>query len=517
MSAAPARTAPASASTPGTLRRVFMMTFAGVLLMQLAWILTLPAFGGMDEFDHAFRAASVARGEVVGGGPTAHGRGGQVVVPADLARAASRMCASYDYTGRDNCHPVKSNHDGTVVIDSAASSYNPVYYAVAGTLSRPFHGASTDVAARCVTAMMAAALLAWAVVVTRRRTRSKWPFLALMVVTTPTLVYSSAVTSPNGVGYAAAALVWSTALAFVASDRPPPLLAFTVGSVALLVTHSTNLVWLVLIAATVLMLRSRAYWLGWIGSHRGGVLRSGAVVLATALASAAWILVQKTNHVDVDDSLTRHYWPSVPALVGQWAVWCLQTIGAFPLRDQPAPLIAYVMWLVPFVALMVAGWRAADRRLRLAMTLVALAWLLVPTVATVRTYELIGFAWQGRYALPLAAGLPLLAAFALSARGREPRRMTVRGTLALCVLAQALCVTAVAAHSYRSEFAPSVVPGAAGAITAAVLALLGGWSLALGLTWRLTPPGEVGRAATPDTVETSRVVAPPATDPVGAK
>ena len=39
-------------------RRVFVGMFVGVLLLQTAWILILPAFGGMDEFDHVFKAAS---------------------------------------------------------------------------------------------------------------------------------------------------------------------------------------------------------------------------------------------------------------------------------------------------------------------------------------------------------------------------------------------------------------------------------------------------------------------------
>jgi hypothetical protein len=473
---------PGPAMTWSSPRRVFLATLVGVLLLELAWILTLPAFGGMDEFDHSFRAESVAHGHVRGGAPTAHGRGGQVVVPEDLAAAASRMCGSYDYTGHDNCHPVKRLSGGMVVIDSGASSYNPVYYAVVGTLARPFHGANMDFAARVVTALVAAALLAWAALVTRARSRSTWPFLALVVVTTPTLVYSAAVTSPNGVGYAAGALVWSAALCFVASDRPPPVTAFAVGSVVLLVSHSTGFIWLAVTALAVVILRPRSEWIVWVRRNSLRVLAAGSMVLVAALGCLGWILTQKTNFVAIDDSVVRHTFPSVAGMLGQWAVWCLQTIGAFPIRDQPAPLIVYPMWLVPFVLLMLLGWRAAGTRVRAAMVLVTLAWLLIPTGATVKTYAALGYAWQGRYALPLSVGLPILAGLALAGRRREPSRTTVLGVLALCALAQAICVVNVAARGTRSEFAPSVVAGTPGAVVAGLLALAGGAVISLALT-----------------------------------
>jgi hypothetical protein len=478
-------------TTWATPRRVFLTTLVGVLLLELAWVLTLPAFAGMDEFDHAFRSAAVAHGQVRAGPRSAHGRGGQVEVPKDVAAAASAMCGSYDYTGHDNCHPVRHLDDGMVTIDSAASSYNPVYYAVVGTIARPFHGADTDFAARIVTALIAAALLAWAALVTRARSRSTWPFLALVVATTPTLVYSAAINSPNGVGYAAGVLVWSAALCFVASEKPPPMTAFAVGSSVLLVSHSTGFIWLAVTALAVVVLRPRSEWIEWVRHNSRRVLGAASVVLVVALGSLGWILTQKTNFVVVDDTVARHTWPTVPAVLGQWVVWCFQSIAAFPIRDNPAPLIVYPMWLVPFVMLLLLGWRAASGRVRVAMVLIALAWLLIPTAATIKTYASLGYAWQGRYALPLSVGLPILAGLTLAARRREPSRTTVLGVLGLCTVAQAISVAAVAVRGTRSEFAPSMIAGTPGAVAAAVLTLAGGVVFSFALT-RSRPPTDHG-------------------------
>ena len=40
-----------------------LLLVVGALLTQAAWLLSVPAFRGVDEFDHVYRAAAVARGE----------------------------------------------------------------------------------------------------------------------------------------------------------------------------------------------------------------------------------------------------------------------------------------------------------------------------------------------------------------------------------------------------------------------------------------------------------------------
>ena len=86
---------------------------AAALLVQAAWILALPAFRGIDEFDHVYKAAAVAHGQLLDEAPPETGRGGLIPVPEDVVAAASAMCDSYDYTGRGNCHPVEHVGAGT--------------------------------------------------------------------------------------------------------------------------------------------------------------------------------------------------------------------------------------------------------------------------------------------------------------------------------------------------------------------------------------------------------------------
>src|SRR3954451_20163679 len=97
-----------------------------LLALQVAWILTVPPFRGIDEFDHAYRAAAVAHGQwLPRASASVHGHGDYVEVPPALVRAAEPICASYTYTNHDNCQG--ADRVGSYVeVASGAARYNPV-------------------------------------------------------------------------------------------------------------------------------------------------------------------------------------------------------------------------------------------------------------------------------------------------------------------------------------------------------------------------------------------------------
>ena len=143
----------------------------GLAILQALWIVTVPPFRASDEFDHAYRAAAVARGQWEATDPAADGRGTLVSVPADLVTAAHAQCADLSYTGHDNCNPAQRNDDGTVLVASGAGAYNPVYYWVVGTIARPFEGAAALYAMRVASAalcLLFMGLAAWALSLRRR-------------------------------------------------------------------------------------------------------------------------------------------------------------------------------------------------------------------------------------------------------------------------------------------------------------------------------------------------------------
>ncbi len=454
-------------------RRLFLLVLAAALLIQTAWILALPAFRGIDEFDHVYKAEAVAHGELLDSGGTLHGRGGLLTVPDDVVGAASAMCASYEYTGHDNCHPVEHVGNGMVTVASGASTYNPTYYAVVGLMARPFHGAASDFVMRGATAILAALLLAWAAVVTSGWARNRWPLLALLVTATPVLIYSTAIASPNGVGYAAACLLWAAALGLVEDPRRPRLVALTTAALIMMATHTTGVMWLACLALVMLVVQPLQRWRALLRSAPRAFGGAAAVIALGGLACVAWILLAKTNAIRSPGVGSQHL--ALSDLANGQVVWALQTIAAFPMRDEPAPGIVYILWLVPFIGLMVMGIRRASRRLRLAALLLLTIWVVIPVVLSYASYAAEGLAWQGRYALPLAIGFPALAGLALSRREAQPDRATAAIAVTLCALAQAISCGWVAWHGADLDLSAtfaSVLPGALALIP--VLALAGG-------------------------------------------
>ncbi len=458
---------PSPSSTRVNARNAFLLTFAALMLVQLAWILAVPAFLGNDEVDHDFKAEAVAHGQFLDTGAAAHGRGGLVRVPGDVVDAASAVCERHKYTGPDNCRAVERFDDGSVTVATAASRYQPAYYVIAGLTARPFHGFGSLYALRVTTAVISALLLAWAVLVTRRWAATAWPFVALGVAVTPVFLNSTSTGAPNGVGFAAACLLWSAAMGLVERPGFAAWAALTTGASVMLVTHTSNGVWLASIALVLALRLPHHAWRELLRLQVRGARLSMAAVASVVMLAGAWILIARTNALD----------PEVPGAHGVSAarlavlqfVWAFQTIGAFPSRAEMAPTPVYALWLVPFALLMVAALRYGARRQRVMLGVLLVLWVAIPMTLTVISYRHLGAAWQGRYGLPLAVGFPIVAGAVLDRYGPVLRRPLVMVTVAVLGLAHVWSIFAVARDQIHKGF-PS---------TPAALLLGGPWTVGL--------------------------------------
>jgi hypothetical protein len=393
-------------------------------LMQLAWILTLPPATGIDEFDHIHRAASVGAGhwgysrEEI---DPKVGRGGLIPVPKDIVAATKPGCESFIYVGRANCNAYADADHGLVEIACAAARYNPLFYAVVGYPGSLFQGMTALTAMRVVTALLSAAMVGLGAIALRTWARTGWPLLGLFLAATPTVIYSSSVTSPNGLNIVSGLTLWAAFLGLLrfaddATSRRRLLTIATIAAVTLVNTHTLGLLWLALIVATVAIQRGR-WALPRIPLPERRQVRARLVVVGLGVAFAAtWILLARTNS-PAQDRTTFHsqWWPQV--LEVGLPLWPLQAIAAFPVRDEPAPLAVYAIGVTMMLALAVVAirllWRRRDRNSLLAIVFVAFLSYAIPVVLTAFTFRYIGLAWQGRYEMPFTGGLLLLFAFAL--------------------------------------------------------------------------------------------------------
>ncbi len=418
--------------------RITLLAVCGLGIFQLAWILSLIPYYGIDEFDHGLRASAVAEGHFSNEGelPSGHGRGDLVYVRKDVAAAAGPACAMRSYTSKFNCVPLRHLDDGEVEILSAAARYNPTYYAVAATVAKPAHGNANMYVMRAVTAVWCLVFFGLAVWLLLGFTRRAWPLIALFVAVLPTTVYASTVVAPNGVELFAGIALWLALLARVharESDAPREsfvsCLTIALSAGAMVNTHTLGLLCLGLVLVAF------AAWTG-IGKAVHALVPRGRreiivmVLLAVAiLFELVWVLLSKVNNPSLEGfDINGSPWPSVANGI---ILWPLQTIAAFPMRDETAPLLTYAIELTAIITLVVVALRLTRVRSRRGAVILGIAAVsfLVPAVLTLMTYHQIGNAWQGRYLLPFSVGLILLPGL-VTDQIDLPQRVTRVGTVA---------------------------------------------------------------------------------------
>jgi hypothetical protein len=383
----------------------FCWTLLGVTLLQAAWILTVPPFRGIDEFDHAFKAAAVAGGDwSYAHRPSHEGWGEFVKAPTSLIQAATPVCEAYPYTSDDNCRPSGVPQSGESEVASSAARYNPVYYAVVGPVGRLFEGTSAVYAMRALSALICALLVAWSMGVARSWARSAWPTVTILLAATPVVTYSTTVVAPNGVELCAALLLWVSLLGMVRTTGHSMRFAVpaTVAAIPLVTVRTLGPLWFVLIVLTCGLLLSGTAR-RWMVTQSQLRVAAGIVAVFVALATM-WSLLARTNAVPGDAGLGSA-WRVAPA---ETVLWILQSIAAFPTRTDPAPGLVYVAAAVPWLVVSAIAWRVAERRARLTLVGLVAVSTLIPLTFLLATYSAAGTLWQGRYSYPYAMGFVLI-------------------------------------------------------------------------------------------------------------
>ncbi len=437
-----------------------LLAVVGFLLLQAVWVATVPPFRGSDEFDHAYRAAAVARGQWVTTERVEQdrGRGLLVAVPASLVAAAHGQCDTLAYTGPDNCAVARVRADGLVDVGSGAGNYHPAFYWLVGTAALPLSGDAALYAMRAAAALLCAAfvgLAAWSAT----RVRSRWALAGLLVALTPVLVYSTALPAPNGLEMCTAAALW-TSLLSLSSDHMERdvdrrverrlLLVAVVSAVVLGTLRLLGPLYVVAIVALVVAWDPRGT-LAVVRRHARGVA-VGAGLVAAAAAGQVWWTLGPSRAGAAD--------PGPPETsLDPWygVVWAMQSIAAFPYRDQIAPAAVYAAAGALVVALLVLGLRSVERRGRWVLLAALALALLLPYAATLATLDGLGVIWQGRYGLPAGMGFVVLSGYAAATRHPGPPPWAA-GVLA-AVWGVAHAVGAV--HVRQQELADNPVSAAA--------------------------------------------------------
>ena len=438
------------------MRRLPAFLLLGVFaLAQTGYLLAVPAFRGPDEFDHAYRASSVAEGHWWAGQEVPADGGGYLLkVDQSLPEAAFEACDALTYPGPDNCIPVSSpDENGLVEIASTAATYNPFWYALTGTVAAQFSGDNFLFALRATNLLFVGAILLLALAQASMSAHPVWPVAGIAVAFTPILGFSTTVAAPNGVTYAAGILLWSSILRIASAATPTrsSWIGVGLGASLVMLTHTTGLLFVPLIAVcTVPLLWHRRSRL--VNEWRLQSLLVVVSVLVIAVLCATWVLAAGTN--DPDDS--GDSFGSIPLDV-VWRgpfLWFLQSIATLAFRNEVAPVPVYAIGAVVVVVLIILSVRHSQRSQLVSLGLIVLGTLCVPLALTILTYDALGVAWQGRYALPLSVGVVLVSTHALStATGLRDQWVLPTILISAMVVTHALTLVALV-ESFRTPISP---------------------------------------------------------------
>lgn len=399
---------------PVTAGRAFWLAFVGFFLLGTAWAGALPVNGTYDEKHHIIRAYAVADGQWLPDGVD-HQR-----APADLL-PENADCAWNPRPPRPaSCQRPVAEH-GLASVPTNAARYNPVYYLPVGVPIRLVPDGTGILLGRLVSALLSALLLGaavWAAAQVSRLT-----IAAVALVATPTVVNLAGAINPSGLEISAGVLLFAALLAlFGAPDgRRRTLLALAGVAAFLLLTirHLGPVLLAIDLLAVALLMgpaRVRAEL-----RRRDARVWFGGFAAAGLAATVAWFLLARSP---VGEGPAGPLNLSAGEIVDGLLTYRLrfyvrQIVGQFGYGETTMSPYAILLWYALIaVVVLPALWRGGAR-VRLVMLgllvagfgfLVGLEVLFLPKGA-----------WfsHSRYALPVLAGVVLIAAWGWRGPGRS--------------------------------------------------------------------------------------------------
>ncbi|MBT8224868.1 MAG: DUF2142 domain-containing protein [Dactylosporangium sp.] len=433
----------------GGATRSWALAFVAFFLAIGAWSIAAPYNAIPDEQDHIIRAAGVVSGQIAPDPTDAvRGSGAFQTVPAGLIRDDG--CWMFDSTVSAACAPGAGSDRTLVEVGSGAGRYHPAYYAIVGLPLRLLPGWPGVILARLISAALTAALLAGALVTILRHSRHRLMLAGLLVAATPMVGFLGGAINPNGVEIAAGIGFFTAGIVLLLGGSGlagAPERSSGLGDAARRAASTTGVVWLAGLSAVALaMLRTTGLLFLAFGllallvpasmSRLRALWRTPAirwwcgVLTVTVITSVSWIILMRTSDLGDFNPGGITYSPSQAVLLNMslWPGYFDEMVGVTGWLDTRMAAPAYMIWesaaaFVVILALVFGSWRDRWR-----MFVVFTGGFLLPLAVQIRATNTVGFITQGRYLLPMLAGVALLAGFVIEERGSDalPSRRIIR-------------------------------------------------------------------------------------------
>ena len=440
-------------------RRVFTVAFALVFLSMAAWSLATPLYASPDEPAHVLRAVSLDHGQLIGRSIGSDSNPNtSVTVPASIGEGSRYpVCFAFKILIPASCARPLTTSGTEVRVETSAGRYPPLYYAIVGLPSWVSESTGGLYAMRLVSAALSALFVALAVMSICAWSRRKFMLVGVLLALTPMTLFLGGVVNPNGPEICAGLCTWVAGLVLVLerTDDPPRglVVVLTASTVMLMLSRGISPLWAALIAAVLAVLAGREAIMSLL--RRRSLRVPLAVVALSALAAVAWVVVAHANDLMVGESTSNSGSQLLLALWGLSGSWLQQMIGVFGWLDTPAPLLTYLVWYVAIGAVVLLAFSSARARGNVALLFLVALVVLVPMAISYREAHRLGLFWQGRYILPMATGIPILAT-ALIDGAAVVEAIRSRLTVLLCL---AVGVADVAAFYTAQRRYASGLPG----------------------------------------------------------
>ena len=302
--------------------------------------------------------------------------------------------------------------------------YPPLFYAMVGWPTRVMDGGTGIYWMRFTSVAAAAALAGLALTSLRRRLGPALAWATVVAAITPEVAYLAGSVNPNGLEIAGALALWA-GLAAVLGDRirsipvrRTDVVACVAGAVALGLTRSLGPLFTIFVTGAMIVAHGRP---GLAQLRDRTFQRLLGAIAAVVVVGGAWVAASghlgsvPGGAVDPNSSVLEQ-------LVERIDDWIQQMIALFGWVDTGPVLTAVWAWLAIVVVLVGTAWLTGRSWLAGCTVILTVIVALTPVVLQYPGADDQGIAWQGRYGLALAVGIPVLAAMTIAQYGTATMR-----------------------------------------------------------------------------------------------
>jgi hypothetical protein len=388
----------------------FLWLYVSILAATSLWALATPLYGSPDELAHARKAAATVRGESIGRRTVGPSKAYRTFLLPNVFAQGNPSCFAFQPLQAADCQVIHKD-PGQSNLVSTASLYPPLYYAWTGLPS--LLTTSTDVLyfMRIMSAAICSFFLAIGLWMLRYIPAPRTLIVGVAAAVTPMVLFLSGMVNPSALEIASAFAVWVGAcnILRLGPRTPTWMLAIAVLSACVLsLTRTLSPLWLLLIFLVLVIGLGHKQGLQLLKTGRGII--SVACVSGAVLVQSAWVVGYGLLNV-TDQTLGIHSSDSavLRGAAGEINRLWREMVGVFGWLDTASPTLTYVLWLVLLGSVVGTALLFATRRGTIALWLLGVLIVLLPIGLEYRLAPVQGWTWQGRYTLPLAIGLPILA------------------------------------------------------------------------------------------------------------